>query len=717
MADPDIVYDFHFIKDPLAKVAVSTALETIIAVAGQNFLPPYISSLQPFSVNGLNVEQLLHFQAPAGMLLKPLAGAMAHSIEPAINSLMKQLGPLMSAYGFLMPLIQVIVGIIEVICALMNPFSVRRAVRRLMRKYLPQLIAMFPPLAGVVIIISIIKMILAIVFFILTVVWPMIKLILHNANIVNEAVQALADKGASHVGSDTQAKIDAGKEKLAAILVELANQLSVFQAFLPLLEMITAILSIALKIPCKKRDGDEGGDCCSDDVCPPILVNPPKGTGVLVPALFGDSAPSFAFKLVTTNTDMGLLKPYNQSLTEQLSAQLDESIDACCPAGSQEGGCPNFTLKLTNRRGESITVPVIRITQTDLVVINVASGATSMPGTSTVTLGQANLVSNPAAAQSSGATQAPKLPTTNTSSTTSLTAAGESISSTQQTVPISAQAAASVHTPAKMFVIPPADGGGVASISVGLRRYLGSVSYEVVPNFDVLIARNVISIGCDPEITAAKLDLIAFFPTAEIPLDVSAFVVDYSKVNDELNALVLKLGGLLKTPPYDLTAIQQVQDDMVALLNGFLGRAQNQLSSVISDAINLNRSTITVDKNIVRANGSDAAIVSVTPRDGTGAALLKNVPDEAWPAVTIYTTLGTIANQRINKVTGSIDADLTSPVTGTAQITAKINNGFVADLVSGVQIPRQVEVKFVADSALPTRRRVPDTIDKEPKKG
>jgi hypothetical protein len=262
---------------------------------------------------------------------------------------------------------------------------------------------------------------------------------------------------------------------------------------------------------------------------------------------------------------------------------------------------------------------------------------------------------------------------------------------------------------------PSNSAAAAVSLGVGLKRFLGAVHFEVVPNFEVLIARNVISIGCDPEIAEAKAELENSFPNVEIPIDITSFVKDYQEVNSALNKYVEDLGK--QVAPYDLDAAQKTQDDIISLLNGFAARSQAELKRIADTNIDLRSSTITVDKTIVRANNVDASIVSVTPRDAAGNAILKNVPAYAWPTVNIYTTLGTLSNQRINSATGAVDADLTSPVIGTAQLTAKINNGFIYDLVNGVQVPRQVEVKFVADSALPTRRRIPATVDKEPKKG
>jgi hypothetical protein len=156
---------------------------------------------------------------------------------------------------------------------------------------------------------------------------------------------------------------------------------------------------------------------------------------------------------------------------------------------------------------------------------------------------------------------------------------------------------------------------------------------------------------------------------------------------------------------------------MVLLLQNFADFLKGRLRSLADKATNINASTIEVSKSVVRADMVDLAAVSVTPKDSAGHAILRNLPDDTIPNIEIYSTIGSLSNKRFDKTTGSVLMDLKSPLTGTAQITAKVNSDFIADKIEGVQAIRKVSVRFVADSALPARRKVPATVDKQPKRG
>ena len=583
--------NWHFIESE----AVAGAIEAIVEVAGQNFIPPYSSDFQPSIISNLNDEALLQFDLPGGSTLKPYADAAASSIGTAINWLLAGLAPVMSVYTWVVAFIQVIKGIIEVLCALMNPFAVKRAVKRLIKTYLPKLIALFPPLAGAVIILNIIKLALAIALFIMTVVIPMLQLIKANAETI------------AKVRSSNPQKVDAAKKKIDGLIIEFINQAGVLKALLPILDVVNLIQSIPF--PCKK-------DCCDSDVCPDLLNNPPQGSALMTPVDFGvyTSSQPFAYELDTNNTDIGGLQQYNQSTAEQASA-AGSSMDSCCPAGSTAGDCPNFTVNIINNKGQAISAPVLAI------------------GDTTLTVGSADLV-----------------------------------------------------------------------------PFIGAVTYAVLPNYVMLVARGVISIGCHPEIVQARTDMDAAFPNLEVTPDTGAI--------DDIIAASAGFDGYaagLQANPYDPGNIQSIQDGLLKLLQDFINSLKLRAHNALLGMLNLANSTLETDKTVVRAGGVDLAVVSVIPRDDAGNAIMANCTSDSILNVELYSTLGTLSNQRFDRPNGAWLADLTSVSTGIAQITAKIETKFIYDLVSGVQTTRVIDVAFVSDSVLPARRKKAAVVEKEPK--
>jgi len=623
----------HFIKDEKT-VAI---LQAILDLAGPNFIAPYDASLQPFNANNLNQETLIQYLVPGGTSLQGYAEpSTTESMGSAINSMLTVLAPVISAYGLILPILGVIRGIIEVLCAMMNPFAVVRAVIRLFKKWIPPFISLFPPLAGVIIIISTIKAILAIVFFILTVVVPTIQLIIAN-------IRSLADAFGGDANEQTRA---AGREKLLTMIAEMANQTGVMGALLPLLEIIMLILNLVAGLPCKKGKSkkadcdtssmvkvkskfscdDNDADCCNDKVCPPELRRRAvKGRGTLIPSIFGEAPPFFAYRLHTGNSLVPKLKKYNQSMTEQLNPQLDEEIDEGCPPGGDDDDCPNLRIRIESRRGNSR-----RVTR----------------------------------------------------------------------------------------AIAKVKGQVITIMSPSLIRMIGAVNYEVLPNYESLVMRNIIGLACHPDVELAKEELAIKYAIMETPIverfPETADIFDrYSGLNNDFNSLVGELSDKIsevvaKNPPYDddIDDINGIQDSMLNLLNGFAGDMIGKLNAIVAKASNRFDSELEVDKNLVKANGQDLATIIVTPRDATGSLLAQNLPDGVDISVEMSTDFGIISNQRRVNSTGQILADIKSATPGLATIRAKINSEFISELENGVESVSEVTVRFVADATLPQRRLV-----------
>lgn len=622
-----------FIQDE----ATLAIIQTILDLAGPNFVTPYDASQQPFNANNLNQEDLIQYQLPGGTSLKGYSEpSMTESMGSAINSMLVVLAPFISAYGLILPILGVIRGIIEVLCAMMNPFAVIRAIIRLFKKWIPPFISLFPPLAGVIIIISTIKAILAIVFYILTVVVPTLQLILAN-------IRLLADAFDGDANEQTR---NAGREKLISMLNELLNQTGVMASLLPLLEIISLILRLVAGLPCKKGKSskadcdtsnlanvssnfscdDNDASCCDDTVCPPELRRGAiKGRGTLIPSFFGEAPLFFAYRLFTGNSLVPKLKKYNHSLTDQLNQQLDEEVDEGCPPGSPDDDCPNLRVKITSRRGGSRTV-----------------------------------------------TRA----------------------------------------------IAKISGNVITVISPSLIRMVGAVDYEVLPNHEALVARNMIGLGCHPDVETAKEELAVRYAAIETPIverfpETADLFDRYSQLNGDFNGLIGELENNINNvvstnPPYDtsIAAIEDIQNRMLDLLNGFVTDMQNRLNGILSRSTSRFDSELEINKSLARADGKDIATVIITPRDLTGSPLAQNLPNGVDINVEILTDFGILSNQRRDNSTGQILADITSTAPGNATITAKVNTEFISDLLDGVESTREISVRFIADAALPQRRLI-----------
>lgn len=623
--------DIPFIKDPTTLQIIQALIDT----AGTNFQPPYSGGEQPYNAVNFNDEGLLQYDLPAGVSSRPTAEpAVAQTIGTSISFLLTVITPIISAYGLLLPILGVIRGILEVICAMMNPFAVIRAVIRLFKKWIPAFIALFPTLAGIIILISTIKAILAIIFYILSELVATYELIKSNIELVGEALR-----------DENTARADAGREKLKKLLLLLLNKLGILAVLIPIVDLLLLILGLNSGFPCGGGGNDKanasrpdvsgvppnfdaGPDstCCGEDVCPDVIKAPPSNEdfgnpGRLLPGFFGEFVPGFVYYLYTNNPRVAELNKFNNSVIDQLNPQLDEEINQVCPPGV-DSPCPMFKVKITSRRGTG------RVIETSAVRIN----------------GTVITIFDPAA-----------------------------------------------------------------------RRLLGQVNYEIVPNYEMLIMQNMIGLGCHPDVEAARNDA-----TPDEDLDLSLcekipeaceVLSDVGDVKDELDGSLDELDSIIDDVDQDnfnaqISKVQALQDNSIAVLSNYSDRLRNALNTTLAQVSNKLYSEFEVDKNLVKADGQSIATLSILPKDGAGAIISRNLPEGVDINVTFITDFGIISNQRIDSATGEVLADIVSATPGVATCQAKVNTDFVSTRNNGVDSVKEIQVRFVADAALPVRRKV-----------
>lgn len=600
-------FNIHFLKDPVT-IAV---LQGILDVAGPNFAPPYDSNFQPSDGVGFSEEDLLQFQLPGGGSLRGMPDpGMTENISSFINSAMAYLAVFIDAYALILPILGVIRGIIEVICALVNPLAVIRAIIRLFSKWIPPFIALFPPFAGIIIVINIIKIIIAIVFFIITVIIPLYELIKENVKLILAATKAGADR--------SDPAVEAGKQKILDLIAELVQQSGILAVLRPILDLVFSMLGLASGFPCDDKGGD---DCPSCALCPPLLSDrsqAPKGSGILYPSKFCDYAPFTVFRLITGNNKIKRINKYIESKEVQLGGCTDEVIRFARPEGADDD-TSLVKVKLTTKRGESrsITVPVLDISGRDLKIMS----------------------------------------------------------------PLA-------------------------------RLFVGRVDYQIEIDYEMMVMNNIIGAGCHPDIKDAKDALSAKFDGINQSVldkfpEVDGVRTGYIKTLNDFNGLIEQLGNV--GPPFtedSLDDLDRLRDGMIGLLSGFGDNMKGILRKVLFGVLDTSATDFEVNKNIVKSDNTDYALITVRPKDTGGSLLLKNLPADIEMDVDFYTNFGTISNQQENRSLGEVTAILTSPITGSAGITATVNGQLLTKFsVDTGDVTKILPVTFKADATLPTRRR------------
>lgn len=633
--------NIDFIKDP----ATLQILETLLGIVGPNYTFPHDSDVQPTDSTERNEEELTQYDLPAGAVVKSVMPPSGNpGMGTVISSLLTIISPIITAYLFLLPIFEVIKGIIEVLCCLMNPFCVGPAIGRLFEKYIPALLSMLPPIAGMILIKSTIKLLIAIIFFILTELVPPIQLIITLIECIVVAVE-----------DNNEEKAKACKEKLLAVVIQLLNKLGVFAIFKPILDIVFSILGLFGGIPCETGGGGFGIGlavmfdtapfdltkpdtyCCTDQQCPPEIANPPTGQGLLIPTFFGDAPDGWSWMLIpiTGHQNIPKLIPYLQDFKSQLDPQLDEEIDEARPIGATHDAA-HFRLRILGRRGEkfcktsisdpepigSIVVPIARISGYNVIITNRVLYPWAGIVDYCVEPNYEQLI-------------------------------GHNI------------LAVSCH---------PAVIAAKEVTEAQYSELLSAPAIKRIPELD----------GLQEEYTIFTEDLTSdvFSIRARLDKDLPDYSLD------------------------DIPPIEEIQNRMISKLIAFSEKLKGYLNIIVSRMSDKVITTFSVDKHIAQAGGVDKVIVSVVPRDAAGTPIMRNMPQDTVFSVEFFTDFGIIQNQVLDTSTGSYNAELISAFPGDANVMAKVNEDFVTTEHGSNGITQVEKVKFIADAVLPKRRHI-----------
>ena len=249
-----------------------------------------IQETYPEFVNELNCT------CPGGAIIAPSPLPSAtKNLGDIIADQAKLLSAFTSAYGMITVVMRMVACIIDVICSLMNPFSVVFAVIRLFGTCLPQFVLIFPQFAIPAIIICVLKIVLSIIEYVLEVIIPIINDIISNISML---VNAFKKQNA-----DAQAAI---AFKIVSLIKELQNIIGILSALAALWEMIQALLKLGIAIPC----GGSGGSCvgCGDDQCPSTLQQTEiNGTDGVMIVLYGDNPFDFQLRFFSSSKQTDFL--------------------------------------------------------------------------------------------------------------------------------------------------------------------------------------------------------------------------------------------------------------------------------------------------------------------------------------------------------------------------------------------------------------------------
>ena len=203
----------------------------------------------------LNKLQML---IPSGVLKPQMSHNSGKNIFDAILKVVDQFMPFLMMYKFFMPLLKLILCIMEVLCAIKNPFKLIKAMRKLFRNCLPDFLNLFPIFALIMMIISLLLLLLELIKYIIQQIIKLIKLILRNIIALGKAFR-----------DDNEASILAIARKIGSLLCIFQNIFVLLSLFAIIIGVFKDMLATIYNIP--PCDSGNSDGCCTPEVCPDII--------------------------------------------------------------------------------------------------------------------------------------------------------------------------------------------------------------------------------------------------------------------------------------------------------------------------------------------------------------------------------------------------------------------------------------------------------------
>lgn len=210
------------------------------------------------------IYNLLSLSVPVGVLKPSLSQEYSKSILDGIISILEKFTPVLYAYSFLMPILNMLVCIVEVLCAIPNPFKLRRALRRLFRKCIPGLLKLYPSFAVIAMIISLLLLIKELIYYIIAKIDELISLI--KQNLEKASLARKRNDAASYM---------AITKKIAQALCLMQNMFVILGVVSIIVDVINSLLKLSIKKPCGGSTSTQidPDNCCTPDVCPSFIKN------------------------------------------------------------------------------------------------------------------------------------------------------------------------------------------------------------------------------------------------------------------------------------------------------------------------------------------------------------------------------------------------------------------------------------------------------------
>lgn len=653
-----------------------------------DFNPPSIPGISGFSIPlpnlnipfpSIDLPDLTDLFNALGMILPP--GSLKPNFDPdflnnifsAINDILSKFMPFLMLYKFFLPILNLILCIIEVLCSLMNPFKLSRAIRRLFRQCIPEFLALFPFFALIIMIISLLLLILALIEYLINRIIQIILIIIANIRALGRATQRLENDG-----------IIAIVKKIGNLLCFLQNLFVIFGVILLIIQIIKSILSLSFKIPpCDSSDGSDGG-CCTPDVCPDFIKNNSDITTATGNFLYYNQV----------GIDSGLILPIG--FPPIVSTIRQESWQFYDPNLSQRQAFINI------RNAYDLPSGITKVFFPSGTSYNVTTSPSSTPYTinfrffyDPATFNRTDpkgprfirivnaIVQNPPSAGVSDYDGYSIIGPFNGT----LNLVGGVVTEDDGAVIMDAH---NMPIPLNTFIHLPVNNSGIAT-NDGL--LFENLTYTFTINHEVLVGASLITIGCIPEV-AADRDFINTTIGAQFNLNgvqLGEIVNLLPDVTATQDCLANSINEFRQT--ISVESVNTFQTNVVNCLNALKDQTTVALTAAIAAGYDQYKSDFTVDPAIQFT--TKPIKVSVSLKESSGQLMTAGIPQSAAAQLATHlsgnATLGTLGQFAYDGYNFFI-ADITSSIPGNGKVSIAFDNKFISILSNPSSIDEQPSV-------------------------
>ena len=590
-----------------------------------------------------------------------------------------------SAYGMVAVVIQMIACIMEVLCSINNPFALIAAMIRLFGTCLPDFILLFPQLAIPAKIICALKVILAIIEYVLTVIIPLIQDLVQN---LQELTDAISDQSPQAIAAISF--------KIVSLIKELYSILGILSVLSALFIMIKALIRAGIAIPC----GGSGGACigCGDDQCPSTLQQSNiTGTDGVLTVLYGSDAFDYQMRFYSSSKKNDFLQ-IRDFFPKGMN--YDEITDEDDLPYTIDINNVTYAIRYVDSLGSASITHIPQPFLADGYLSNMVGGATYTDpldirfATDTETFSSSFV--NTRYIQIVERTSSAFAATNNGTWLIKQVYDGYNVRLHRDsgTWTYNSGMDPTAHIDWKTLPAMP---------STGYNK-----TFDLSINHNELVRHGLIGVGCHPAIKAAATSLANRFPfAANLTLPT---LPDFTKLLTDVDTCLAAVAPENVDTNYVIANITSISTGAAALptclttiLNNFGDSLSSYVGQIYPAIFSPENSEISADP-LIQVVG-ESITVTVTPVDINGASLAQTLP-QGIIDVEIYADVGdiTTASEVLDvngDSTGDFTAILTSSEPTTVKLSASVGGENIADFNGNTLVKREIEVQFV----LPTPRR------------